>query len=395
MNINIINGRAGTGKTTYVADIIKTLKNKNIYVIAFTHSAVENIKNIINLSTSNQNIKCKTLHSFFRINPNGGMLGVNKDFDYIFIDEYSLISKELLNNCISNLENYKRNTAKKLWYLYLVGDIMQLGCIKEFTNNVLISDLYKYENIIDSIYKYDVKIQVIRHINDIYTNKYANIVNLKKNYRNNSIIQTLINNIVFSKNYEFSKSFFIKSEDDICNLIKNNNYILISSTYKQLQNIMLKMSDDKSIIIKQNISYSLGYKTLCLKENMRIYTTINTDLFYNGEELIFKYYDENLEIIYCLNKNNEEIKIEKTQLYEYFPISPSYLLTIHKSQGKSIDNVILSIDNLFEFPMLYTGISRARNNIKLYSSHNTQSIEKLFNTSHTDCMNLLLEYIDS
>jgi ATP-dependent exoDNAse (exonuclease V) alpha subunit len=46
---------------------------------------------------------------------------------------------------------------------------------------------------------------------------------------------------------------------------------------------------------------------------------------------------------------------------------PTYLYTFHKSQGLEFDNVAICIDDLFEFPMLYTGITRARRNVKFFT----------------------------
>ena len=48
-------------------------------------------------------------------------------------------------------------------------------------------------------------------------------------------------------------------------------------------------------------------------------------------------------------------------------VMPSYLYTFHKSQGLEFDNVAVCIDDLFEFPMLYTGITRARKNVVFFT----------------------------
>ena len=39
----------------------------------------------------------------------------------------------------------------------------------------------------------------------------------------------------------------------------------------------------------------------------------------------------------------------------------AYAITIHKSQGMSIEKLICDIDNIFEFSQFYVAISRAKN----------------------------------
>ena len=48
-------------------------------------------------------------------------------------------------------------------------------------------------------------------------------------------------------------------------------------------------------------------------------------------------------------------------------VMPSYLYTFHKSQGLEFDNVAICIDDLFDFSMLYTGITRARKNVIFFT----------------------------
>ena len=67
---------------------------------------------------------------------------------------------------------------------------------------------------------------------------------------------------------------------------------------------------------------------------------------------------------------NQEIIVKKTSDEFgnlYYPVSPLYLLTVHKSQGRTIKNVIVCIDEIFDMCMLYTAITRAKENLKFYT----------------------------
>ncbi|RLA61179.1 MAG: PIF1 helicase, partial [Epsilonproteobacteria bacterium] len=48
-----------------------------------------------------------------------------------------------------------------------------------------------------------------------------------------------------------------------------------------------------------------------------------------------------------------------------FPLKLAYAVTIHKSQGMSIDNLVCNVDNIFAPSQFYVAISRAINPIKL------------------------------
>jgi hypothetical protein len=59
----------------------------------------------------------------------------------------------------------------------------------------------------------------------------------------------------------------------------------------------------------------------------------------------------------------------RTAIYQtgYYPVAPHNLITFHRSQGKTIPNVIVCIDDIFDLGMLYTGITRAVNDVKFYT----------------------------
>ena len=79
-NIKIIaiNGVAGTSKTTTLANIISKLIGKAKYIgLAFTHHAVHNLYKAASRQSKNnaKRSRFKTIHSFFRINPENDIYG--------------------------------------------------------------------------------------------------------------------------------------------------------------------------------------------------------------------------------------------------------------------------------------------------------------------------------
>jgi hypothetical protein len=62
-----------------------------------------------------------------------------------------------------------------------------------------------------------------------------------------------------------------------------------------------------------------------------------------------------------------QIESIKLATLSQFPLKLAYAVTIHKSQGMSIDNLVCNVDNIFAPSQFYVAISRAinPNNLRL------------------------------
>ena len=71
---------------------------------------------------------------------------------------------------------------------------------------------------------------------------------------------------------------------------------------------------------------------------------------------------------YTMSENiilNDKVDERPLVSIEQFPLKLAYAITIHKSQGMSIDELVCNIDNIFEKSQFYVAISRAKNPKKL------------------------------
>jgi ATP-dependent exoDNAse (exonuclease V) alpha subunit len=86
-------------------------------------------------------------------------------------------------------------------------------------------------------------------------------------------------------------------------------------------------------------------------------------------------------------KSDKKGKIEsiKVASMSQFPLKLAYAITIHKSQGMSIDNLVCNVDNIFAPSQFYVAISRAIDpkNLRLDSNRNNLS-EYLHNIIKVD-----------
>ena len=54
----------------------------------------------------------------------------------------------------------------------------------------------------------------------------------------------------------------------------------------------------------------------------------------------------------------QEIEVSKFDLFQY-PLSLAYAITIHKSQGMSLLDLVINLDEIFAPSQFYVGLSRA------------------------------------
>lgn len=401
MKLVVLYGKAGCGKTTKMVELIKTCKH--YVVLAPTNSAVENI---YKLSGIEKRKKFKTIYSYFRIDyENNMVLGAVNMKETIFIDEFGMIDKKLFKKCYIDAKEKGCKT------MIISGDVMQLNPIYAEKQYISFNKLKKWHDVwnklILSRVNNDSKISKLPKLNTttqaqtafntpylhpsvvehlhlnifgsklIMNNRECELVPLTINHRSSGKVKDVLNNIYSGNmnwNYEFVEFY------QLCELIMNNEYTFIASKYKLLQNIydliydnylVKKLPFNDIYIFKQQMKGNLGFKVLYLYSGLKlvICKTVK-DKYINGQEVIFtgSMLGSDLKCIDILT--NQEIIVKKTSDEFgnlYYPVSPLYLLTVHKSQGRTIKNVIVCIDEIFDMCMLYTAITRAKENLKFYT----------------------------
>lgn len=371
-------GRAGTGKTTYAKRVAAHhLKhNKTVYCLSLTHSAVQNMRD----RGFPSGCIFSTLHSFFRIDFTGEVIGCYLPFNVLIIDEFSLISSNLLDKCIRSIFKAGNGYGTEC-EVYLVGDPLQLGSING-NNSIEYTLLDKAFNALPiKELPVNMIVPIIRHwgslcINSpLITELTERSKILTNNYRSNDTIMKLVEEIIFKGNL-LEIIPLLRPSDDIVKLVRDHGYTVISSTYNTLKIINDRVRTEKNALTYHDWKYM---------PNERVYMTINTNALYNGEMVTILTADDTSITIDSHNGKNIITdlyirNIDGITVNDKIPIAiPSYLYSFHKSQGLEFDNVAICIDNLFEFSMLYTGITRAKKNVVFFTMNSMiyNELEKL------------------
>lgn len=397
MKIKFIIGQAGTAKTTNLMKIAFQLftQRKSFICLAYTHSAVHNMiekfkKNSLNTKFEDSVINrfFKTIHSYLGIIPTEtGYCFQNSNFephDYILVDEFSLIDLDTLNYLLDKLKPCKNIN------LIFAGDILQLNPVN--TNPIISYELFKKIDI-----KTDISSAILvgKHLsNNIYSNQIyttSNKLILTKNFRFGTNVMNILDKAI--KN---DYGTIYRYNDQMIKKFINDDYVVISSKYKNLQKIYSYTQNIKSDLSNSTILSRIGEinidKKMILTKNInknftngqvvQVYLTDKDDeikIKNDQYEVIIKKSDPRSDNTLDYSEETEDKKMfkntkSKINNSKSFPLLPLNFYSIFKAQGKSFDNVIIVLDDFFEITMLYTGITRAKNNVVFTHIHKLDDI---------------------
>lgn len=383
MSIKYILGKAGTAKSTTLVNTAKQLllQNHRVVVIAFTHQAVNNVVekfHEINVDVENYpNLMIRTIHSYFKITPEHEyefsmdnflnstyeLYSIHKKKfdslltnhklkrkinlpDYLFVDELSLIPDVLLQIIFS----FCRYTN-----LILVGDLLQLNPVTKHKNEINVNALQLIDDFNCTFHE---GLLIAEHLSNnifIYKEFQSNDkLILSKNYRSGSNVQQIIDEVL--DDYTNYQHYYFDDYEHI------DEYVVLSSKYKHLKEMYNKTFHDGTIKIQTDI----GYVKMNKNDLMVLTQNLNDD-FVNGD--VVQIISKNI-----IKKNNIEFVF--TSEFTVLPLLPYNYLTIHKSQGLGFKKIIVILDDMFEITMLYTALTRAREDIK-FIVFKQQNIEQL------------------
>lgn len=388
-----LTGGAGVGKSYTIDKIIKSNAFKTIVLASTALAAV--------------NIGGDTVHRFFklRLARNINELKTSKDdlqelykslsgIELIIIDEISMISSDVFDMIYSRLFGFSNIK------LLIVGDFYQLEPVKSDGNYAFCSKYWQECNfkVIELITQHRMGDKEF----------YENLRSIR--------IGNITNNCI-----EYFKQYKIK--DDINNY---DDYTIICGTNEEAKNIniaKLKAIDNKeysfNASVKKNIEFDEELdndfkqwlraqpieEEFVFKIGAKVIFTYNFDNYYNGMQGEIIAYDEkekelkirsnqyiysvspreflyfsDPEIAASFRINPSLIDKKPDAILKAFPLKLSYAITIHKSQGMSIDKLICKCDKIFAQGQLYVALSRSSNpsNFKIIFNGSEKSYENLF-----------------
>ncbi|PZX95319.1 helicase [Flavobacterium aquariorum] len=442
-----LTGKAGTGKTTLLKEIIATT-HKNTVVVAPTGIAALNAGGV-------------TIHSMFQL-PFGGFIPDNsapqfsdttkfetkatlrrhfkmsgqkraviRNMELLIIDEVSMLRADLLDAMDYMMQTVRKKSAPFGGVQVLfIGDLLQLPPIIRDEEWRTLRNYYKG--------KFFFHAHVIQQYPPLY-------IELSKIYRQTddrfiSVLNNLRNNEITPIDIQMLNEF-VKPDFDL----KANKGFITLTTHNAKADVMNAQSledlEGKQMMFMPDITGDFPEKIypvdpyLQLKVGAQV-MFVKNDLsmeknYFNGKMGVIKTMtskeiwvhfpdeDKTIEvdkyewqnIRYTVNEMTKEIEEEVLGTFVHYPIKLAWAITVHKSQGLTFDKAALDVSQVFLPGQAYVALSRLRslNGLILLSplrmngisndqdvmdyAENKASEEALANALKRETKNFILNYL--
>lgn len=374
-----ITGRAGTGKSTLL-QLFRNTTKKRVVVLAPTGIAALNVKG-------------QTIHSFFGLPPklvDPRELGKRRNHslykrtEVIIIDEISMVRADLLDNIDIFLRN-NREVNKPFGGIQMVffGDLFQLPPVvaSDFERKLFVTkynspyffsakviedgsftfqmiELYqvfrqgerKFINLLDNIRLRTIDMDDMMEINERHTelpsdrSYYITLTSI-------NAIANQINQLELNQIDTPIYNYAAKIMGDFRSSVYPTAAIL---SLKEGAQVMFVKNDPQ----KRYVNGSIGIIEKLTHES--IYVRFRDNI---GKQTVIELERLEWEILkYAQDeKDPKKIKTKIVGTFEQYPIKLAWAITIHKSQGKTFDNIIVDLGRgAFEYGQTYVALSRCR-----------------------------------
>lgn len=362
----LLTGPAGTGKSYTIKYIVEVLqkKGKKVALTAPTGTAAiiiggQTIHSYMGLGLGTGSVK----EIMIKISYNKTIYQNIADLDILIIDEISMVDDELLEKMSAIFSLIKSKKYGDLNLLDKPFGNIQVIFIGDFCQLAPVKGTYCFQSKIWELMEIKVIVleELIRQSDDLLFQKILQIVRKGKCTDNILSVLNTLKDTVFDNDIIPTKLYPINVDVDKINNIEIKK---------------LKADGNKSMLYKamaseDNIKNANKFD-IELTENSQVIIIRNIDFdegLVNGTRGVIKHLDAEIVIISDIGGKIHRIPYYRdtynnkySSHITHMPIRTCYALSIHKSQGMTIDALELDLGpNIFACGQSYTALSRAKN----------------------------------
>jgi ATP-dependent DNA helicase PIF1 len=369
-----ITGRAGTGKSTLLR-LLRDIRKSNIAVLAPTGLAAVNVGG-------------QTIHSFFKFKPGllrpediriGRNAATYRNLETIIIDEISMVRADLMEAIDRSLRINRGRLREPFGgvQVILVGDLHQLppvvddseierylhgqfGGVYFFNASVFRASQLRYSELTKKFRQSDPlfagildRIAEGTYDGDDLSVLNENVTNIEQISRNGQfVILAPRNRTVFDLNMRFLNAL-AGSEEEMVALVEGD---FDASSFPTDQSLRLKVG--AKVVLLRNDSRKRWVNgtmaTVARLDNGRVWIALR-----GAEHELEREVWEKIKYEY--DEERKTIVGKAIGSFRQFPLRLAWALTIHKSQGMTLENTYLDLDGgSFVHGQTYVALSRSR-----------------------------------
>lgn len=375
-----LTGKAGTGKTTFLREVVHYTKKKCIVLAPTGIAAV--------------NAGAMTIHSFFQfglgpfvqgvIEPksdfriNKSKLELIRHLQLLIIDEVSMVRADLMDHIDVELRRIRRNSKPFGGVqLLMIGDLQQLPPIAHGGEDELLRQYYKTLYFFSSAALKSMRYSCIE-LKNVYRQTDRHFIDILNHARD----CTLTSQDISDLNARYVPGFSPKPEDGYIRLMTHNRQVDYVNAAE------MEKLDSKSYTFVAAVTGTFpeeSYPTadsLTLKKGAQVMFIKNDPErhFINGTLGEVKSIDKNSiavrlaesgmiidvepmewqNIRYQFDEESKEISSKQIGRFKQYPLKAAWAITVHKSQGLTFDKAIIDVHAAFSPGQAYVALSRCR-----------------------------------
>ncbi|KRD62851.1 helicase [Flavobacterium sp. Root935] len=392
-----LTGKAGTGKTTLLREIIATT-HKNTVVVAPTGIAALNaggvtIHSMFQLPFSafipsyegsaqfTDTVKFENKESLRRhFKMNNVKRNVIRNMELLIIDEVSMLRADLLDAVDFMMQSVRRNSqAFGGVQVLFIGDLLQLPPVIRDEEWRTLKNYYRGKFFFHS-HVLQLNPPIYIELSKIYRQTDDIFISVLNNLRNNQITpeDVAVLNQYVKPDFDFKE---------------NKGYITLTTHNAKADSINLQSINDlhgKEYVYTPFVVGDFPEKIFPVEEELKLKVGaqimfVKNDLsfekrYFNGkmgvikslsdEEIFVHFPEENMtlevekyewkNIRYKVNEQTKEIEEEVLGTFAHYPIKLAWAITVHKSQGLTFDKAALDVSQVFLPGQAYVALSRLR-----------------------------------